>query len=393
MKLTRRISIAVVATATLLPLTVAPASALPLDSLSSLSSSSWFPGSSSSSVEDAPQASGSEYLGYLDLTDATWADDIDERLAEAPLGGLSGIEHVDGSRYIAISDDPAERGPARAYHLNLTIDEGKVTAATVTDVIELTDRTGEPLPERSVDPESLRVLPDGNLIWTSEGYARDAQFQAPSIYISAPDGKLIRELNVPDHHTPDSALTTGIRHNNANEGLTLTDNGATALTLNEGPLQQDAAANTEEDGTVVRLTTFDIASGEATAEYPVEVGPLYPDANDRGLAEILAVGDGSFLVLERGFIPGEGNRAEIYRITPNGATDILGTPALTGSETPVTKELVFSFDDNDEHPENVEGLAWGPELADGRRTLLVISDDNFNATQRSLVHSVAVDLG
>lgn len=160
----------------------------------------------------------------------------------------------------------------------------------------------------------------------------------------------------------------------------------------EVTLEQDGPANTEKSGAAVRLTTFDVATGEATAEYPVEVGALYPGAADRGMAEILAAGGGSFLVLERGFIPGEGNRAEIYRITLEGATNVLDIPVLTGAESPVDKELLYRFDDNAEHPENVEGLAWGPDLADGRRSLLVVNDDNFDDTQRSLVHSVAVEL-
>ncbi|MGP6173512.1 esterase-like activity of phytase family protein [Corynebacterium sp. A21] len=386
MNLNRRIGTALILTATALPLAAGPAAALSSELLHS-SSSLQFPGSS---TDAAPVT---EYLGYLDLSEATWETDLDERLAAAPLGGLSGIEHVAGSHYIAISDDPAQRGPARAYHLDITFDEqGAVSAATITDIIELTDAQGQPFAELAVDPESLRVLPDGNLLWTTEGFAREGDFRAPQVVISDPTGRAIDELAVPAHHTPDAELTTGIRHNNANEGLTLSADGLTAITLNEGALQQDGPANTEEEGATVRLTTFDLATGNPTAEYAVEVGPKYPGATDRGMAEILAVGDGSFIVLERGFIPEEGNRAELYRITLDGATDILDTPALTGEETPATKELLFSFDDNAEHPENVEGLAWGPQLEDGRRSLLVISDDNFNATQRTLLHTVAVDL-
>lgn len=379
-----RLSFLALLTAAVLPLTAAPASAV------SSSSSFLLPGSSLDS--QAPTDSTDVgYLEYLDLAEASWSPEIDERLASAPLGGLSGIEHAQGSRYLAISDDPVQNGPARAYVLDLSFDDrGAVTAATVADVIELTDQNGRPFAELSVDPESIRVLPDGNLIWTSEGYARDGQFQAPSVFVSSPEGQVLREFNVPDHRTPDSGLTTGIRHNNANEGLALIEGGTTAVTLNEGPLQQDAAPNTEERGTVVRLTFFDVATGEPTAEYPVEVNPLYPGAADRGMAEILAADDGSFLVLERGFIPGEGNRAEIYRITIDGATNILDQPALTGAETPVTKELVYNFDDNAEHPENVEGLAWGPENTGGNRSLLVIADDNFNDTQRSLLHTITL---
>lgn len=380
MNLNRTLGAALILATTAFPLIAGPAAALS----SGLSLSS----SSSSAPETNPTTG---YLGYLDLAEATWAPGLDEELAAAPLGGLSGIEHVEDSHYIAISDDPAQRGPARAYHLDLTFDgQGMASGATITDIIEFTDAEGRPFPESSVDPESLRVLPDGNLLWTSEGFAREGDFRAPQVFISDPSGRVLDELAVPAHHTPDPGLSTGIRHNNANEGLSLSADGGSALTLNEGALQQDGPANTGEHGTRVRLTTFDLATGVPTAEYAVEVGPRYPGAVDRGMTELLSVGDGSFLVLERGFIPGSGNRAEIYRITLDGATNVLDTPALTGEETPVNKKLVLSFDDNAEHPDNVEGLAWGPQLADGGRSLLVISDDNFNDTQRSLLHTVAV---
>ena len=28
--------------------------------------------------------------------------------------------------------------------------------------------------------------------------------------------------------------------------------------------------------------------------------------------------------------------------------------------------------------DNLEGMAWGPRLPDGRRTLILVADDNFN---------------
>jgi hypothetical protein len=33
--------------------------------------------------------------------------------------------------------------------------------------------------------------------------------------------------------------------------------------------------------------------------------------------------------------------------------------------------------------DNFEGLAFGPPLPDGRPTLIIVSDDNFNRTQRT----------
>ncbi|CAN5865599.1 hypothetical protein BH18ACI5_BH18ACI5_00990 [soil metagenome] len=39
--------------------------------------------------------------------------------------------------------------------------------------------------------------------------------------------------------------------------------------------------------------------------------------------------------------------------------------------------------------DNFEGMAWGPSLPDGRRQLLIVSDDNFSARQLTAFLSFA----
>ena len=41
-------------------------------------------------------------------------------------------------------------------------------------------------------------------------------------------------------------------------------------------------------------------------------------------------------------------------------------------------------------PDNSEGMALGPELADGRRVLVVVSDNNFNPSQTTQVWALAL---
>ena len=41
------------------------------------------------------------------------------------------------------------------------------------------------------------------------------------------------------------------------------------------------------------------------------------------------------------------------------------------------------------HREKWEGLAWGPDLAYGRSTLVIVSDDDFSLVQRNLVGLLA----
>lgn len=42
--------------------------------------------------------------------------------------------------------------------------------------------------------------------------------------------------------------------------------------------------------------------------------------------------------------------------------------------------------------DNLEGMTFGPPLADGRHTLLVVSDNNFNPTQETQFIALAVEI-
>jgi 3-phytase len=57
---------------------------------------------------------------------------------------------------------------------------------------------------------------------------------------------------------------------------------------------------------------------------------------------------------------------------------------------PVQKELVLDLEDivgelNPEFPtlDNFEGMCFGPRLPNGNRTLILVSDNNFRARQRT----------
>ena len=42
-------------------------------------------------------------------------------------------------------------------------------------------------------------------------------------------------------------------------------------------------------------------------------------------------------------------------------------------------------------PEKVEGLAWGPDLSDGRHVLYVISDNDLNPSLATQIYAFAID--
>ena len=133
-----------------------------------------------------------------------------------------------------------------------------------------------------------------------------------------------------------------------------------------------------------------------TDEYVYELAPwAEPSAifGVNGIVEVLPIDDaGTMLVMERSFSVGgvlgggTGNVVVINEVSTEGATDVLGIDALYegGSPidfTPVSQRQVFAFDDLGIPIDNIEGMTFGPPLADGRQTLVIVSDNNFNATQ------------
>jgi len=63
---------------------------------------------------------------------------------------------------------------------------------------------------------------------------------------------------------------------------------------------------------------------------------------------------------------------------------VLGTPSLVGAAyTPMRKSLFLDFDAFGPYQvplTNIEGVTFGPRLANGDRTLLLVGDNNFGGT-------------
>jgi hypothetical protein len=107
-----------------------------------------------------------------------------------------------------------------------------------------------------------------------------------------------------------------------------------------------------------------------------------------GVVELVALADGRLLVLERATTGSEGpadlggfiNR--IYLVDVSTGTNVMGQTALErltpGQDyRPVEKQLLwsrrFSLING---PMNFEGMALGPVLADGSRSLILVSDND-----------------
>ncbi|MDB5859236.1 MAG: hypothetical protein JWQ76_2925 [Ramlibacter sp.] len=310
------------------------------------------------------------------------------------VGGLSGIDYDPGSgTWVAISDDRSELQPARFYTLRVDVGLQGI-AVQVQGVSTLRGANGLPYPPRGsggevVDPESIRLLPGGRgVLWTSEGDLRVNQ--PPAVTEARMDGSYVRGFDVPPPLRFPARPGTGPRDNLTFEGLALTPDARTAWVSMEAPLEQDGPLpRVGAAGGPCRFSAFDIATGGAVRQiaYIPDSIPRAPQLPgglaDNGISEILMLDADRMLVLERSFALGTGMSLRIYAIDTREGSDVLRQDKLVPGEfRAVTKQPVADFAQLGlSRLDNTEGMCWGPRLPNGKRSLVVVSDDNFAAAQ------------
>lgn len=327
------------------------------------------------------------YIGQQVLPTATFFDGTQ-------VGGLSGIDYLGGGSYATISDDRSQINPARFYTIDLELTNQAFTGVRFTAVTTLKAPGGSPYSALQIDPESIRRKADGNFVYTSEGdttrginaFIREAR----------PDGSFVRDYALPaGFQQTGPGGTTGVRNNLAFESLTFANGGAKTITATENALVQDGPVAALGVGSPSRILTFDTATGAPGAQYVYDVNPVAspstPPAgfSTNGLVELLDLGNGQLLALERSFVTGlqtpfssTGNSIQIYLIDINGATDVSGLASLIGeSYTPVAKELLLDLDSLGIPLDNIEGFTFGENLPNGSRSLILVSDNNFSGSQ------------
>ena len=314
--------------------------------------------------------------------------------ADTIVGGLSGIDFDPASgTWVALSDDRSELGPARFYTLRLDIEDGRPLRPHLLSAVTLRQAEGRPFPPRKaggevVDPEAIRLLPGGrSMLWASEG--DEPVNQPPMLREATLDGRHVRDFELPPMFRF-GVPGRGPRKNGTFEGLALAPDARTAWVAMEAPLHEDGPEpRVGTAGAPCRFTAFDVATGRAVRQiaYQPDAIPHAPRVPggfaDNGVSEILMIDARRMLVLERSYSMGVGVSLRLYEIDLGLATDTLALPRLVpGRFQPAPKALVADFAHLGlSQIDNGEGLCWGPPLANGRRCLVTVTDDNFNPAQ------------
>jgi hypothetical protein len=318
------------------------------------------------------------------------------------VGGLSSIDYDERSgSWVLASDDRSEIGPARFYTARLDFDEHHFGGLALTGQYQFRRADGSvyPAPARTLlaqhgaevaDIEAMRVDPqDGSLWYASEG-SRTLGAD-PFVKRADRDGAQLARLALPAMFKTDPQRQMGPRNNLSFEGMTFAPGGQSLWLGMEAPLYQDGAPAGPEHGALSRFTQLD-RSGEVLAQYayasdPVQGKPAPGRYGDNGVSEILALDRQHLLALERSGVQNADGRfvfhIRLYEVELQGATAIAALPALADvAVQPLRKRLVLDFDAAGlDKVDNLEGMSWGPLLANGHASLVLVSDDNFSPDQ------------
>ncbi len=354
------------------------------------------------------------------------------------LGGLgSGIAYTGkGNQYLLLPDrGPVDGGATfrcRMQAFDIAVDPSAAAAERVkfelTRTIMLTTEDGRPLvgDQAAVgagngdamhalrfDCEGIAVAADGT-VYVSDEYGpcvdhftadgrRIARMLAPAKFVN-PVSNADPNQELPPHSM------SGRQNNRGLEGLTLLPGGKTLVGVMQSPLIQDGGLDEKNKraGYNIRMVEMPVSGssgdhlGGPSREfvYRLETGA-------DGVSDILAINDHEFLVLERDSTSGADAKFRfIFKMDIAGATDVSGIDSLPQGElpasiTPVRKRLLLDFmdprfdlagSDGSGMPEKIEGMTFGPDLPDGRRLLMVTSDNDFSATNPTWIWAFALAL-
>ncbi len=286
-------------------------------------------------VETEPVAFSPERVG-----DLVFRGGLELRADAESFGGLSGLEVLDDGRLVAISDT------GMWFEALLALDgEGRLVGLSDTRVAFMRDEAGEPFAEKeNGDAEGLTQLGDGRFAVSFE------QTQSIRIYDLNRDGPFGAALAGP--------ALGGVRELPANAGLE-------ALSVDADGALLVGAEGGGGDTPLWRAGLGASAPAASTQSYALRDG--------FSLTGMDRLPDGGFVAIERFYAPVIGARARIVRFTDEalrGDAPVVGVQlALIATPLPV---------------DNFEAIA-AVRMPDGATRLYILSDDNFNRRQRTLL--------
>ncbi|MEO6739370.1 MAG: esterase-like activity of phytase family protein [Chthoniobacteraceae bacterium] len=266
---------------------------------------------------------------------------------------FSGLTWAGGSDYFTVSDK------VRAiFSMSIAVEasSGKILSASI--------GTAMPVKTRLSDFEGITFVPDMRRLYVSTETGN-------GIF-----GFDLKKRSVIPVAVP--AIFSQARNNKSLESLTYDSTVRNFWTANEEALKCDGPMSGSEHGTVVRLQRFDSRFQPAGQfAYVTETSVFRAHGGGTGVSDLALLPNGELLVLER-VVGTFGLSVKIFRAELRGASDISKIAALEGADYKASgKTLIFT---RATLTNNFEGIALGPKLADGWRSLILIADSGGGTT-------------
>ncbi len=278
-------------------------------------------------------------------------------IENASVADLSGLTWMGGDSFAAVSD---KRNLIQLLKLHIDGRTGAITGGAFGNVADV--------PAKARDFEGIAWIA------STKAFFLSAESGA-SVLRFVPGSAAARAVSVPGIFSK-ARLNLGI------ESLTWSAATRQFWIANEEALKPDGPVSGAEVGTLVRLQKLD-AKFRPLAQYAWRTEPAafrYGNAGS-GVSDLCLLPDGQLIVLERGFGT-SGLRLRLFLADFRGAADTSRVPSLAAAKVvPASKTPLF---DEGTGFTNFEGLALGPPLADGWRSLIVLADSNGTATHTFL---------
>lgn len=294
---------------------------------------------------------------------------------DIPGANYSGITYISDNRYAVINDKEKGEG---FYVFSITIDslKGKITNVCLLSRPLMPEAGSKSRKCPKTDVEDVAFVPPLQTLFLAD---EDSQRIVEYSLNGRPTG---RELLVPQ------SLSVGsIYLNYGFESLTYSSRDNLLWTVTEHTLRNDGKRSgpANRQGCLLRLQSFSPQTCKPVSTHLYKTDTPTAKKQGRfyvfGVSAIAALDDGSLLLMERELnvskkkLGSWGNvkiyRVDLQKLTPEGY---------------LQKELIATFKNKlnlvKRSIANYEGMCVGPRLADGRQTIILLSDSQNNYGNR-----------
>ncbi len=309
------------------------------------------------------------------------------------VGGLSGIDYYNGLYYL-VCDDAFN---PRYYEATINVDNSEISKIAIEKVIRIKDTS------KYLDLEAIRYdAKTKQMFLTSEGHI--SRQKHPLFFSVNSGGNIVNEFKIPVAFYPNS--TQQPRHNATLEGLSKSYNEKGYWIAMELPLKADGSEpQLVKTKSPVRITYINTIANETVKQFAYLLDPIAKQPKNKfavnGLTDILEYGKNKFFVIERSYSSGLGNQSntiKLFNVDATKATNTLKMDSLNNIDyVPATKELLLDFEQlrdklTNNSIDNIEGITFGPTLSNGNKTLLLVSDNNFNRFEKQLNQFILLEI-